>query len=171
MHCVRYVGSLQKFLLDSVPACLLHVQGAHVPPVSASSICCLCSDSDPTEDFSWWMCSMLPHKNRNLSSVYSCIVSLPTAFFFSFTCMITNSSMRWSVLMSPGGRPNKKEEFHEEPEALLVSLLLITAPSWCRLTSTCNSEGGFKKKKKALNWDFPVFYHQNVLNKIFLLEK
>lgn len=74
------------------------------------------------------------------------------SFFFFFTCMITNSSMRWSVLMSPGGRSNKKEEFHEEPEALLVSLLLITAPSWCRLTSTCHSEGEFKKKSFKLGF-------------------
>lgn len=55
--------------------------------------------------------------------------------------------------MSPGGRSNEKEEFQEAP---LVCLLLITAPSWCRLTSTCNSEGGFKKTKTKLSFKLGV---------------
>lgn len=57
--------------------------------------------------------------------------------FFFYTCMIMNSSVTCSWLMSPGGRSNRKDVFHtvqEDPP--LVSLLLITTPSWCRLINT-----------------------------------
>lgn len=70
------------------------------------------------------------HKNRNLTLVFCFTVSLvlEISFVLFFTCMIRNSNMRGSVLMSPGGRSNEKKESHEEQEAHLASLLLITAP-------------------------------------------
>lgn len=69
-----------------------------------------------------------------------------------FTCMIMNSNMRGSWLMSPGGRSNRKEVFHTEQDPPLVSLLLITTPSWCKLITTWYSAHRNTKCEKNLSY-------------------
>lgn len=51
---VQTVCQVHWSRLYSMPACLLHLQAAHVPPVSASCICSICTDSDSTKNFTFW---------------------------------------------------------------------------------------------------------------------
>lgn len=63
VHTVCQVHwALWRLWLYSVPACLLHLQVAHVPPVSTSSICSLCTDSDTAKNFAFWKDLILSHK-------------------------------------------------------------------------------------------------------------
>lgn len=143
------VKALQWFWLDIVPACLLHRQATHVPPMSTACICSLCTDEDSTKNFTIWMDLTLSHKRREENEIHRVVTIQMNAVIHIiqitgklwapeaiFTCVIMNSSTRGSSPMSPWGRSNRNEVFHTVQGPPLVSLLLITVPSWCRLITT-----------------------------------
>lgn len=63
----------------------------------------------------------------------------------SFTCMMMNSTISGSLLISPAGRSNRKEAFHTVQDPPSVCLLLITTPSWCKLITTRYSAHRYTK--------------------------
>ena len=71
-QCMRPTGHrtvvkdvyLLWFWFHIVPACLLHLQTAHVPPVGAACICSRCTDDDSTKNCSLWVHVILSHRKR-----------------------------------------------------------------------------------------------------------
>lgn len=129
-----YRGSGCTVCQRACSTCRLHTSLQWARPASAASVPILTRPRTLPLERAWLCSTRRIHTMSAQLTHFELFILHVTSKFF--TCMMTNSSITRSWLISPVGRSNKKEEFHTAQEPPLVSLLLIMMPSWCRLITT-----------------------------------